>query len=218
MAVSRSEQLVVGPTGTEQGVRTFWWRREADGSFRIVGSEFKPAELGLAANYLEDVSAAVSADLESWRKAWEGGRLDDYMGFYAADAVQQGPLGQKTSVALKGNSLGAGQARGATFRPSPSHGWLHGIRADKTKRMRTAQAHRPGTKTLLLRFDGKNWRIGARIGPQAPAAPAPAGQSPRHPARCAEDSALRYQGGSASSLCVTTAPGTQLSRAPGAVF
>ena len=50
---------------------------------------------GLAANYLEDVSAAVSADLESWRKAWEAGRLDDYMGFYAADAVQQGRWGAK---------------------------------------------------------------------------------------------------------------------------
>ncbi len=179
LAVSRSEQLVVGPTGTEQGVRTFWWRREADGSFRIVGSEFKPAELGLAANYLEDVSAAVSADLESWRKAWEGGRLDDYMGFYAADAVQQGRWGAKnirrqketlwarvkpTLVQLSGLRLAMDK---------------HGIRADMSQTYADSAGHTDrGTKTLLLRFDGKNWRIQREDwAPQAPAAPAPAGQS-----------------------------------------
>lgn len=70
LAVSRCEQLVAAPDGVEQGVRTLWWHREADGNFRVVGSEFRPAELGLAANYLEDVSNAVSADLEAWRKAW----------------------------------------------------------------------------------------------------------------------------------------------------
>lgn len=179
LAVSRSEQLVVGPTGTEQGVRTFWWRREANGSFRIVGSEFKPAELGLAANYLEDVSAAVSADLESWRKAWEGGRLDDYMGFYAADAVQQGRWGAKnirrqketlwarvkpTLVQLSGLRLAMDK---------------HGIRADMSQTYADSAGHTDrGTKTLLLRFDGKNWRIQREDwAPQAPAAPAPAGQS-----------------------------------------
>ena len=179
LAVSRSEQLVVGPTGTEQGVRTFWWRREADGSFRIVGSEFKPAELGLAANYLEDVSAAVSADLESWRKAWEAGRLDDYMGFYAADAVQQGRWGAKnirrqketlwarvkpTLVQLSGLRLAMDK---------------HGIRADMSQTYADSAGHTDrGTKTLLLRFDGKNWRIQREDwAPQAPAAPAPAGQS-----------------------------------------
>lgn len=177
LAVTRSEQLVAGPNGTEQGVRTFWWRREADGSFRIVGSEFKPAELGLAADYLEDVSAAVSADLESWRKAWEAGRLDDYMAFYADDAVQQGRWGAK-NIRRQKETLWA--------RVKPTLVQLsglrlvmdkRGIRADMSQVYADSAGHNDrGTKTLLMRFDGKNWRI-QREDWAARAPAAPAGQS-----------------------------------------
>lgn len=36
----------------------------------------------------EDRTAAVTAFVEAWRKAWESGDLDAYMAFYAPDAVQ----------------------------------------------------------------------------------------------------------------------------------
>ena len=95
LAVSRCEQLVVAPNGLEQGVRTLWWRRDETGAFRIVAAQFKDEDLGLAADYLDQVSADVSAVVEKWRKAWEAGRVDDYIDFYANDAVQQGRWGAK---------------------------------------------------------------------------------------------------------------------------
>ena len=160
LAVSRCEQLVAAPDGVEQGVRTLWWYREADGNFRVVGSEFRPAELGLAANYLEDVSNAVSADLEAWRKAWEAGSLDDYMAFYTDDAVQQGRWGAK-NIRRQKESLWA--------RTKPTLVQLsglrlvmdkRGIRADMNQVYADSAGHSDrGTKTLLLRFDGRSWRI-----------------------------------------------------------
>ena len=158
--MSRCEQLVAAPDGVEQGVRTLWWYREADGNFRVVGSEFRPAELGLAANYLEDVSNAVSADLEAWRKAWEAGSLDDYMAFYTDDAVQQGRWGAK-NIRRQKESLWA--------RTKPTLVQLsglrlvmdkRGIRADMNQVYADSAGHSDrGTKTLLLRFDGRSWRI-----------------------------------------------------------
>lgn len=160
LAVSRCEQLLVMPDGAEQGVRTLWWHRDEQGHFRIVASSFKPAELGLAAHYLEEVSNAVSADLEAWRKAWEGGRLDDYMAFYAADAVQQGRWGAK-NIRRQKESLWE-RTRPTLVQLSGLRLVMdkRGIRADMNQVYADSAGHSDrGTKTLLLRFDGGKWRI-----------------------------------------------------------
>lgn len=173
---SRSEQLIVAPDGVTQGLRTLWWHKGEDGDFRVVASDFKPAELGLAADYLEDVSVAISAALESWRKAWEAGRLDDYMAFYAEDAVQQGRWGAK-NIRRQKEALWA--------RVKPTLVQFSGLRLVMDKRGIRADMNQiyadsagrsdRGTKTMLLRFDGKEWRIqredwAARTpGPTAPA-------------------------------------------------
>ncbi len=160
LAVSHVEQLVVAPNAMEQGVRTFWWNRDDKGDFRIVASQFKPDELGLAADYLDMVSDDVSAVIEKWRKAWEAGRIDEYIEYNADDATQQGRWGAKniqkqkevlwqrvkpTLVQITGLRLVADK---------------QGIRADMNQVYADSSGHTDrGTKTLLLRFDGKNWRI-----------------------------------------------------------
>lgn len=160
LAVSHCEQLVVAPNGMEQGVRSFWWSRDDKGDFRIVASQFKPDELGLAADYLDQVSDAASAMVEKWRKAWEAGRLDEYIEYYADDAIQQGRWGAKniqkqkevlwqrvqpTLVQITGLRLVADK---------------QGLRADMNQVYADSSGHTDrGTKTLLLRFDGKGWRI-----------------------------------------------------------
>lgn len=160
LAVSHCEQLVVAPNGMEQGVRSFWWSRDNKGDFRIVASQFKPEELGLAADYLDQVSDAASAMVEKWRKAWEAGRLDEYIEYYADDAIQQGRWGAKniqkqkellwqrvqpTLVQITGLRLVADK---------------QGLRADMNQVYADSSGHTDrGTKTLLLRFDGKAWRI-----------------------------------------------------------
>lgn len=160
VAVSRCEQMVVGPEGAVQGLRTLWWRKDADGEFRIVGSEFRPGEFGLAADYLETVSGEVSRAVEAWRRAWEGARLDDYMACYTQDAVQGGRAGNRairrqkedlwqrvrpTLVNLSGLRLAMDR---------------RGIRADMTQAYADSAGRSDrGVKTLLLRYDGSDWRI-----------------------------------------------------------
>jgi ketosteroid isomerase-like protein len=160
LAVCHVEQLVVTPNAMEQGVRSFWWNRDDKGDFRIVATQFKPDELGLAADYLDQVSDDVSAMIEKWRKAWEAGRIEEYIDYYADDAIQQGRWGAKniqkqkeqlwqrvkpTLVQITGLRLVADR---------------QGIRADMNQVYADSSGHTDrGTKTLLLRFDGKNWRI-----------------------------------------------------------
>ncbi len=160
VAVSRCEQMVVGPEGAVQGLRTLWWRKDTDGEFRIVGSEFRPGEFGLAADYLETVSGEVSRAVEAWRRAWEGARLDDYMACYTRDAIQSGRAGNNairrqkedlwqrvrpTLVNLSGLRLAMDR---------------RGIRADMTQAYADSAGRSDrGVKTLLLRYDGTGWRI-----------------------------------------------------------
>ena len=178
LAVSHCEQLVVAPNGMEQGVRSFWWNRDDKGDFHIVASQFKPEELGLAADYLDQVSDAASAMVEKWRKAWEAGRLDEYIEYYADDAIQQGRWGAKniqkqkeqlwqrikpTLVQITGLRLVADR---------------QGLRADMNQVYADSSGHTDrGTKTLLLRFDGKGWRIAREDWVPLGAPVAPIGES-----------------------------------------
>ncbi|WP_291438637.1 L,D-transpeptidase family protein [Desulfovibrio sp.] len=180
LAVSRCEELVAGPHGLSEGVRTLWWRKGDNGDLRIVASQFQPDELGLAADYLDQVSGAVSDAIEGWRKAWEAGNLDAYMACYTDSAVQQGRWGAKNIRRQK---------EGLWSRVQPTLVQLSGLRlvADKTGiRADMGQTYADsvghsdrGTKTLLLQYDGKKWLIAREDWTAAPAAaPASGGGRP----------------------------------------
>lgn len=160
LAVSHCEQLVVAPNGMEQGVRSLWWNRDDKGDFRIVASQFKPEELGLAADYLDQVSDAASAMIEKWRRAWEAGRLDEYIGYYTDDAVQQGRWGAKNIQKQKEQLWQRVQPTLVQITGLRLVADKQGLRADMNQVYADSSGHTDrGIKTLLLRFDGKNWRI-----------------------------------------------------------
>lgn len=160
IAVSRSEQMVVGPNGAVQGLRTLWWRKDADGEFRIVGSEFKPGEYGLEADYLEAVSGEVSKTIEAWRKAWESARLDDYMSFYTEDASQGGRFGSRAISRQKEDLWTRSRPTLVNLSGLRLAVERRGIRADMSQAYADSSGLSDrGVKTLQLRFDGKNWRI-----------------------------------------------------------
>ncbi|WP_291301191.1 L,D-transpeptidase family protein [Desulfovibrio sp. MES5] len=160
LATSRCEELIASPGGFSEGIRTLWWRKGDDGDLRIVAAQFKPQELGLAADYLDQISGAVSETLEGWRKAWEAGKLDDYMAYYTSNAVQQGRWGAKNI---------RNQKEGLWGRVKPTLVQLsglrlvvdkQGIRADMSQTYADSSGHSDrGTKTLLLQYDGKQWLI-----------------------------------------------------------
>lgn len=177
--MSWSDMLVVSPRGMEQGVLSLWWNRGNDGAWRIVGSQFRPKELGFTAEWLESVSDEIFSMLEQWRTAWEGARLDDYMAFYTADALQQGRRGERTIRQQK--EILWQRARPANVRltglrlmPDP-----RGIRADMNQAYTDASGHTDrGVKTLWLHFDGTSWHI-AREDWTPPHAALPAGDPRR---------------------------------------
>ncbi|MBD5553669.1 MAG: hypothetical protein HDQ44_04960, partial [Desulfovibrio sp.] len=157
---SSADMLIASPAWIRQGVQKLWWRKDAGGKFRIVGSQFTAQPLGLEANYLEQLSDDIAATLEDWRRAWEAGDIDGYMSFYAANANQQGRAGA-ASIRRQKELLWS--------RVKPAHVQLNGLRVslDGTgARADINQAYADsagrsdkGVKTLFLRFDGKNWLI-----------------------------------------------------------
>ncbi|MDD4702411.1 MAG: hypothetical protein PHI96_09340, partial [Desulfovibrio sp.] len=178
LAVSHSEELIASPDGISEGVRTLWWRRGDDGDLRIVAAQFKPQELGLAADYLDQVSGAVSEAIENWRKAWEAGRLDDYIGYYTSNAVQQGRWGAKN---IRNQKVGLwGRVKPTLVQLAGLRLVVdkRGIRADMNQIYADSSGHSDrGTKTLLLQYDGKQWRIAREDWAPMPPAPAdPGGQ------------------------------------------
>lgn len=160
IAKSRTDMMFVSPTGLRQGVQSLWWRKDGNGDFKIVGSEFRPQSLGLEANYLENISGDISSMLEKWRKAWEGGSLDEYISFYAANASQQGRTGLN-GIRRQKEDLWS-RVKPATVQLSGLRLVLEnrGVRADMTQNYSDSSGRSDkGVKTLILRYDGKNWHI-----------------------------------------------------------
>lgn len=159
IAHAKMDMLIATPRGMRQGEQNLWWKRDGD-NLRIVGSSFKPAALGLEANYLEQVSGDIAATVEEWRKAWEAGDLDNYMTFYSENAMQQGKVGAN-NIRRQKESLWH-KARPSLVQLSGLRVTLDGTgaRADMTQSYSDSSGRGDkGVKTLFLRFDGRNWLI-----------------------------------------------------------
>ncbi|MBQ9407710.1 MAG: L,D-transpeptidase family protein [Desulfovibrio sp.] len=158
LAQSETELLVITPRGLEQGVLSQWWRKDED--FRIVAESFKPAELGLAAEWLEEVSDDISQMIERWREAWQKGDADAYVAFYTEDAVQQGRRGAQAIRKQKADLWQRSRPGLVELSGLRLMVEKQGIRADMMQTYTdTAGRKDKGVKTLQLRYDGQNWRI-----------------------------------------------------------
>lgn len=157
---STQEVMFVFPTTQRQGMQYLWWQKDDKDDYKIVGSQFVAKPLGLEANYLESVSGEVAGMIESWRKDWEKADINGYMSHYLADASQPGRTGSSV-IRMQKSGLWSRikpvlvQLSGLRLSVVPD-----GIRADMTQVYSdSAGRSDKGVKTLLLRHDGKNWRI-----------------------------------------------------------
>lgn len=157
---SEVEMMVITPQGRREGLQTLWWLADETGNYKIVGASFKPGIFGLEANYLESIGGEIAEAIEDWRKAWEKAQIDDYISHYAQDATQQGRSGAKNIRRQK-------EMLWDRTRPTLVH--LSGLRLsvdNKGIRADMNQAYADsagktdkGVKTILLKYDGKNWLI-----------------------------------------------------------
>ena len=68
--------------------KRFYWKRDPEGKWRIVGREYVPASEDLSGKYLEAKSEEVEALVETWKSAWLDMDADAYGSLYATNAVQ----------------------------------------------------------------------------------------------------------------------------------
>ncbi|MDP2848559.1 MAG: L,D-transpeptidase family protein [Humidesulfovibrio sp.] len=67
--------------------KRFYWQKEKDGAWRIVGGEYTDASPTLETRYLTTKRAEVDKMLKGWMESWLAADVDKYMGFYAEDAT-----------------------------------------------------------------------------------------------------------------------------------
>ncbi|MBI5519909.1 MAG: L,D-transpeptidase family protein [Desulfovibrio sp.] len=73
--------------------KRFYWQKEKDGAWRIVGGEYTDASPTLETRYLTSKRAEVDKMLKGWMESWLAADIDKYMAFYADDATN----GKQTS-------------------------------------------------------------------------------------------------------------------------
>lgn len=159
-------QFYRAPNLTTEGVRRLYWQQKEGSSgqspddWRIVGMEWEPRDLGLSANYLENIEPGLTAFLENWRKAWEKGKVDEYASFYASNAVQGNQHGQ---AAIKNhkkelwrkNKPASVALNGVRIATSPA-----GIQADMEQLYKDSSGYQDkGIKTLILQPADGGWVI-----------------------------------------------------------
>lgn len=66
--------------------KRFYWQKDKDGSWRIVGGEYTEASPGLEARYLTSKRAEMERLLKGWLEAWLAADVDKYISYYAEDA------------------------------------------------------------------------------------------------------------------------------------
>jgi murein L,D-transpeptidase YafK len=100
-------QLYRSPTLTSEGIKRLYWQRNAQGRFVIVGMDYDETNLGLEAKYLDRVRPDVLKVVESWRSAWEKGKLNEYLQYYGENATQGDRKG-KAAIREQKQQLWAG--------------------------------------------------------------------------------------------------------------
>lgn len=80
-------QFFLAPGFRAEGIKRLYWQKDSSQQFKIVGSEWVDANLGLEEQYFQDVEQRITAWLQTWRHALVNGNLEEYLAFYAEDAV-----------------------------------------------------------------------------------------------------------------------------------
>jgi ketosteroid isomerase-like protein len=153
-------QYYRAPNMTTEGIRRLYWQKDATDTFRIVGMEWLPRNLGMAAEYLETVAPDIFTFIETWRAAWEGGDLAAYTEAYAPNAVQGNRRGRAAIVQHKetlwSNITPVKVELSGIFLATDSGG----IKVDMHQNYNDSRGFSDrGTKTLILTPTATGWAI-----------------------------------------------------------
>jgi ketosteroid isomerase-like protein len=140
--------------------KRFYWQKDKDGAWRIVGGEYTEASPSLEGRYLGAKRAEVERMLKGWLEAWLAADVDKYIAFYTDDATNGRQHNAKTIRDYK-QSLWVSKSptRIAADKVEVS---MHqkGLKVTFTQSYEDSagQSDR-GTKTLIITPKGDTWAI-----------------------------------------------------------
>jgi len=141
--------------------KRFYWQKEKDGSWRIVGGEYTDAAPGpLETRYLTSKRAEVDKMLKGWMESWLSADIDKYMAFYADDATNGKQTDAKSIREFKKSlwvtktpvRIAADKVEVAMHKK--------GLKVSFTQTYEDSTGHSDkGPKTLIIAPRGDNWVI-----------------------------------------------------------
>lgn len=142
--------------------KRFYWMRDAEGEWRIVGREYVPAGEDLKDKYLAVKSEEVRQVIDAWRDAWLSMNADAYGELYSSDAVQGNRRGASRIIDYK-------KALWAKTPPVTVHvddlkisTHPKGLQVAFVQRFEDAGGYSDiGRKTMVMVPDGATWKIGS---------------------------------------------------------
>ena len=141
--------------------KRFYWQKERDGAWRIVGEEYTDVPPGkLETRYLTSKRAEVDKLLKSWMEAWLSADIDKYMAFYAENA-SNGKQNNAESIREYKKALWASKTpvRIAADKVEVAIHKL-GLKVSFTQTYEDSAGHSDkGPKTLILAPKGDGWTI-----------------------------------------------------------
>lgn len=138
--------------------RLYW--QKVDGNWKIVGVTFGPRPGGLEKKYLERKRDGLEKFIESWRKGWISGKLDDYLSFYDKSAIQGNRKGISDIRSQKSSLWDTNKPALVDFGRMNVKMCPEGFRVRFTQEYADSTGYKDyGVKVLVLRPEDQSWRI-----------------------------------------------------------
>ncbi len=154
------DQYYRAPSLTSQVGKRFYWQKNQDGQWRIVGREYTLASEDLSSKYMRAKTVEVESFLASWTEAWQEADIPRYVAHYAPNASQGKRRGIEGIAEYK---------RNLWYRKPPVEVKLSNLKIKKHPQGLAAtfsQTYEDGTgyrdtgaKTLILTPAGEGWSI-----------------------------------------------------------
>ncbi len=154
------DQYYRAPSLTSQVGKRFYWQKDQDGQWRIVGREYTMASEDLSSKYMSAKTAEVESFLTTWAEAWQGADISRYVAHYSPNAAQGKRRGIEGIAEFK---------RELWARKPPVEVMLSNLKVKKHPQGLAAtflQTYEDGTgyrdtgaKTLILTPAGEGWSI-----------------------------------------------------------
>lgn len=140
--------------------KRFYWKKDPEGKWRIVGREYVPASEDLTNKYIATKSAEVQSLIDTWRSAWLAMDADTYGKLYASRALQGTRRGATSIVDYK-KTLWAKTAPAKVsvdeLKVSPHP---RGLQVAFVQTFEDERGYSDiGRKTMVLIPDGESWKI-----------------------------------------------------------